>query len=52
VGVGASGFSIDLVTGAGEHLMLRMDEASAGQLAALVNACLAKPAQSKRALAA
>ncbi|NGM22399.1 hypothetical protein G3576_20450 [Roseomonas stagni] len=42
VGMGAEGFSIDLVTQAGERLMLRMDEISAGQLAALVSACLAK----------
>ena len=52
VGMGAEGFSIDLVTGAGERLMLRMDEAAAGQLAAMVSACLAKPARGKRALAA
>ncbi|WP_203071869.1 hypothetical protein [Falsiroseomonas ponticola] len=52
VGMGAEGFSIDLVTRAGERLMLRMDAASAGQLAALVSACLAKPARARRALAA
>lgn len=52
VGVGAEGLSIDLVTRAGERLVLRMDATSAVQLAALVGACLAQPARGKVSLAA
>ena len=43
VGKGSEGYSIDFVTEAGRHVMLRMTDTAAVQLAALVNACIVSP---------